>query len=85
MSEEKSRKTYIVLSVIALAVLVASAAFISTNNIGVSTSSASDAVDTPDATDATGTKGADTPDTNDGKTVSDGDGETKDDSNDESK
>lgn len=77
MNEEKRRKTYLVFSVVALAALIFGAAIISSSNSVDTTSDGSDAETTQDVTDNT--------DTNDGKSISDGDGETKDDANDETK
>ena len=68
MNEEKRRKTYLVFSVVALATLIFGAAIISSNSVAT-TSDGSDAETTQDVTDNT--------DTNDGKSISDGDGETK--------
>jgi hypothetical protein len=74
MSQEKSRKSYLVLSVLAMAILLVAAVSIGSSDAPVSTNSLSGAKTTQDETD-------DNTDTNDGLSVSDGDGETNDDNN----
>lgn len=77
MNEEKRRKTYLVFSVVALATLIFGAAIISSSNSVATTSDDSDVETIQDVIDNT--------DTNDEKSISDGDGETEDDTNDETK
>ncbi len=77
MNDEKRRKTHLVFSVVVLTALIFGAAIISSSNSVATTSDGSDVEPTQDVTDNT--------DNNDGKSISDVDGETKDDANDETK